>query len=452
VSGSITVERIGSGSPVRPALAQASPMTDARSWYQATAAYPAVHPPLAGQARHDVVVVGGGFTGLTTAIELAERGMDVALVEAHTIGWGASGRNGGQVVTGFSKSLNYIRKLVGEDDTRCLWQMAEEGKRLVHERIKRHNIGCDYTPGFMYTAVKPAHVAWLQDMLESWQRLGYKGASWLNREQTRSLVDCPYYLGGIKDEENGHLHPLSYALGLGRAARDAGVTIYENTLVAALEDGPATRLKTPNGEIEASFVVLCGNALLGPISRDVARYVNAQIVPVATYMVATEPMSQTRAEEIIPGNIAVSDIMFVVNYYRRTRDHRLLFGGGLDWSGLTVRDVGHRMRRAMYKWLPGSRNLAIEYCWGGYVDMTMSMLPSLGRLSKNVFYVHGFSGNGITLTAIAGRLAAEAVAGTAERFDVFARLPNKPFPGGPLLKKPVAVAGALWYKLKDLLP
>jgi gamma-glutamylputrescine oxidase len=410
------------------------------------------HAALRGSKRHDVVVVGAGLTGLSTALELAEKGMDVAVVEAKSIGWGASGRNGGQVVTGFNKSLQEIRKYVGAADAEQLWRMAEEGKRLVQQRIEKHAIQCDYTAGYMYTAVKPRHVASLQGMLDSWQGYGYRGARWLSREETRSLVDCPHYLGGIYDDENGHLHPLNYVIGLGRAAANAGATIYENTPAVALEHGAKPRIRTVEGDIVADFVVLAGNALLGPISRDVATKVNAKIVPVGTYIIATERLESTRAKAIIPGDVAISDSMFVVNYYRRTRDHRILFGGGLNWSGLAVRDVGLRMRQAMHYWLPATKGTSFDYCWGGYVDMTFNMLPSLGRLGPNVFYVHGFSGNGITLTGIVGRIAAEAVAGTAERFDVFSRLPQRTFPGGPLLRKPIAVAGALWYKLRDLLP
>jgi gamma-glutamylputrescine oxidase len=431
---------------------RAAPAADARSWYAATANSRPLRPSLKGEVSHDVVVVGAGFTGLSTALELAMRGYDVAILEGRRVGWGASGRNGGQVVTGFTRSLHEIRKHVGAADAERLWRMAEEGKRLVRERIERYGISCDYRPGYMYTAVKPSHERWLRNMLDSWQGYGYGAARWLGPEETRSLVDCPYYLGGIFDDENGHLHPLNYALGLAQAAEQLGVKTYENSPVTALRHGTRPRLITAEGAATARFVVLAGNALLGPISKDVESQVNSRIVPVATYVMATEPMPAERAEAIIPGDIAVSDIMFVVNYYRRTKDNRLLFGGGLDWSGFTFRDVETRLRNAMYKWLPRSRGLASAYCWGGLVDMTYTMLPNLARLAPNVFNVHGFSGNGITLTGIAGRITAEAIAGTAERFDVFSRLPAPVFPGGPLLRKPIAVAGALWYKLKDLLP
>lgn len=426
---------------------------DALSWYEATSCGRRSYAPLDGGASHDVIVVGGGFTGLTVALELAQRGIDVALVEAKRIGWGASGRNGGQVVTGFVKSMSEIRELAGSDCARRLWDMSEEGKRLVQERIARFSIPCDYRPGYMYTAVKARHELWLRGLLREWtEDYGYAGARWLDRGETRALVDCPYYRGGIFDSENGHLHPLNYALGLARAAAEAGAAIHERTPVTRLVAGSKVRLETPKGELSADFVVLAGNALLGPISPEIADRVRPQIVPVATYMIATEPMSPEQAREIIPGGIAVSDVMFVVNYFSRTPDHRLLFGGGLDWSGSTVRNASERMRRTMGRWLPGARGLKAEYCWGGLVDMTLNRLPSLGRIGTNVFYVHGFSGNGITLTGIAGRVTAEAVAGTASRFDVFARLPHRAFPGGSLLRHPIAVLGALWYKLKDLLP
>lgn len=425
---------------------------DAHSWYAVTANPRPACSTLTGAKNHDVAVVGAGFTGLNVAIELAQKGFDVAVVEAKSVGWGASGRNGGQVVTGFSKSLHEISRLVGPDDTRRLWEMAEEGKRLVRERINKFGISCDYQPGYMYAAVKPSHEAFLRDMLESWQSFGYTGAHWLGPQETRQLVDCPYYRGGIHDLENGHLHPLNYALGLADAAVASGVTIYESSPVTHLRAEPTPLLTTPSGSLSAKYIVLAGNALLGPLSASVTNVVNAQIVPVATYMIATQPMTAEQAKSVIPGNIAVSDVMFVVNYYRRTTDNRILFGGGLDWSGFSLTNITKRMTAAMHKWLPRTSDLAADYSWGGYVDMTMNMLPSLGRLSRDIYYVHGFSGNGITLTGIAGRVTAEAIAGTASRFDVFSRLPTPRFPGGRLSRQPIAAAGALWYKMKDLLP
>lgn len=429
------------------------PRKDAVSWYSATSNGPLSAFPLVGEQHCDVAVVGGGVAGLNVAIELAQRGYEVSVLEARYVGFGASGRNGGQVVTGFTKALSYVETLLGKEDTRRLWLMAEEGKNMLKERIAAFSIKCDYTPGYMYTAVKPSHVSFLREMLSGWEKLGYRSARWLDARQTRELVNCPYYLGGIQDDENGHLHPLNYTLGLGHAAIACGAKIFERSPVTAVEETAAgVALRTPQGVVRAKHAILCGNALLGPLSSAIAREVNTQIVPVATYIIATEQMPHERAVQIIPGNIAVSDVLFVVNYYRRTPDNRILFGGGLDWSGLRLSNVRRRMERAMRYWLPGTAGLRTEYCWGGLVDMTRNMLPSLGRLSPNVFYLHGFSGNGLSVTGIAARVAAEAVAGTAERFDVFARLPKHPFPGGPLLRQPIAVAGALWYKLKDLLP
>ncbi|HXV26060.1 MAG TPA: FAD-dependent oxidoreductase [Alphaproteobacteria bacterium] len=433
-------------------MAGVDPKGRANSWYAATANPCESYPALRGDRQHQVAVIGAGVTGLNTAIELAERGIDVAVLEAEEVGWGASGRNGGQVVTGFIKSLNALSKLVGKEDTKRLWGMAEEGKRLIQRRIQAYNIACGYRPGYMYTAVKPSHETWLKELLDSWNAYGYEGARWIGPEETRSLVDCPYYRGGIFDIKSGHLHPLNYVRGLGHAAVRAGATIYERSPAIELRHGAKLVIKTPKGAVTADFAVLAGNALLGPISSGVARIINPQIAAVSTYIIATEPMDPARAATIVPGDIAVSDIMYVVNYYRRSHDHRILFGGGLDWSGLARGNVAARMHTAMEKWLPRSKDLRIDYCWGGYVDMTMNRLPSLGRLASNIFYAHGFSGNGLTLTGIAGRVIAEAVAGTASRFEVFARIPHRPFPGGPLLRQPIAVLGALWYKMKDLLP
>lgn len=437
-------------------LIPGAPSQDAKSWYVQTANDLKDREQLTSDISVDVCVVGGGFVGTNTAIECAKMGLTVALVEQHTVGWGASGRNGGQLVTGFNKSLSEVRKWVGPQDAQKLWDMQDEGKRIVAERIKEYSIECDYRSGYVYAAVKKSHEDELREMRDVWEQdYGYQGAEWLGKDALLEHVSCPSYRGGIFDHQNGHLHPLNYVRGLARAAEREGAKVFEFTKVTGIETAEASgavKVRTQHGTITAGQVVLAGNAYMGHIDFRPYRSAKRQIVPVGTYIIATEKMGPDKASQIMPSDVAVSDVMFVVNYYRRSSDHRILFGGGLDWTNNRQHSIAARMTRDMMKWLPKTEGAEVEFVWGGYVDMTPTRLPMLSEVAPNVLCVHGFSGNGITLTGICGRIAAEAVAGKTGRFDVFARLPQTRFPGGDALHVPIAAAGALYYKLKDLLP
>lgn len=422
-----------------------STLARAPSWYEATAHARPELPSLDGDERCDVCVVGGGYTGLTAALELAQRGYSVILLEGGRVGAGASGRNGGQIVTGYNKSFAQIARWFGPDDAKRLWDMSEEAKAIIRERVERHAIDCDLKWGYFYGAVKPRQIEELKEYQEELESLGYQGDRFVDRESVRDYVGADAYLAGLYDAGGGHLHPLNYALGLARAARDAGVRIFENSAVTRLETEAAPVAHTARGSVRAAHMVLAGNALFNLVPE-----MRRRIMPVGTYMIATEPLGENRAKALIPSDAAVADVNFVLNYYRRTSDHRLLFGGGVSYSGIDGPALGPRLRREMLKIYPHLADARVEYCWGGWVDISVNRMPHAGRIGPATYYAQGFSGHGVALTGLLGRLMAEAIAGTAERFDVFARMPKPIFPGGPL-RTPALVLAMLWYRLRDML-
>lgn len=417
------------------------------SWYAATALPRPDYPRLEGDVRCDVCVIGGGYTGLSTALHLAERGYDVVVVEAGRVGSGASGRNGGQVVTGYNTSMATLAGWVGPEDARKLWDLGEEAKTLLAGRVERHAIDCDLRWGYLFAAIKDRHLRELEAVRTEWQDgYGYDRLRMVGRDEVRGMVATSRYAGGLFDSGGGQIHPLNYAIGLARAAERAGARIFEETRAVEIDTGPSPMVRTERASVRARYLVLAANGYLGGLAPKIA----AKIMPVATYMIATEPLGDNRATALIPSGIAVADSNFVLNYYRRSPDHRLLFGGGVSYSGLNRPGLRQALRGTMLKFFPQLADVGIDYCWGGNVAITMDRTPHFGRLGPTTFFAHGFSGHGVALTGLAGKLIAEAVAGTAERFDVFARIPHQSFPGGPL-RVPMLVLAMLWYRMRDLL-
>lgn len=417
-------------------------------YYAATAGPAPAFGPLTGSVRADVAVVGGGYAGLSAALELAERGFRVVLLEAQSVGWGASGRNGGQVLNGLNKGPAAVEGLVGRPLSRLLWDMTVEATELVRQRIARHAIACDWRSGFVLAATKPSQQRGLADEVELLQaHYGYDRAQLLDPVLLAGHVASRRFVGGLLDHGCGHLHPLKYAHGLARAAAAAGVVLHDHSPVSAVLAGPRTTLRTPAGEVLADHVVLAANAYVGGLRPALAR----TIMPVATFIIATESLGENRAAQLLPSNACISDANFVLNYFRRSADHRLLFGGGAAYSGRRPPGLEAVMRARLVRAFPELAGTRIDYLWGGLVDITMNRLPDFGRIEGNLYYAQGFSGHGIALATLAGRLLAEAISGSAGRFDVIARLPHRAFPGGPLLRTPLLVLGMLWYRLRDLL-
>ncbi|MFQ5783445.1 MAG: NAD(P)/FAD-dependent oxidoreductase [Alphaproteobacteria bacterium] len=418
----------------------------APSYYAATATPGPELPELEGEIECDVCVVGGGFTGLSATLHLAERGYAVALLEAERIGWGASGRNGGQLGSGQREGACDLVARFGREEARRLWDLAEEAKRTVRERIARHAIACDYTPGALAAAAKEKHLDWMARNLACMQEVfDYPHARFVSRDEITGMVASTRYHGGVFDADAGHLHPLNYALGLARAAGEAGARLYEGSRVSDVEAGSRTVLHTAHGAVRARYAVLACNGYLGGLDRRIA----GTIMPIDNYVLATEPLDE--AATLIPGNHSVHDTKFVVDYYRLSADRRLLFGGGETYSGRAPRDLKGFVRKYMLRVFPQLADARIDYAWGGRLAITWNRLPHFGRLAGDVYFAHGFSGHGVALTSLAGKLIAEAIAGNAERFDVFAGIRHREFPGGTLLRKPALVLGMLYYALRDRL-
>jgi len=419
-----------------------------RSYYAATAVGAPDCPALQGDLEADVCVIGAGYTGVSTALNLAERGYSVVVLEAARIGWGASGRNGGQICSGYAPSMRKIASWVGVEDAKRLWDMAEEAKSIIRERVERHAIACDLKPGYLHGAVKERDMPELQadlDLLRD--RHGYGEARLVDRGEIRSLVGTDIYHGGVYDRGGGHLHPLNYNLGLARAAIAAGARIFEDSRVDSIDLGTKPRARTAQGSVTARHLVLCGNAYMG----DLVPAIRRKIMPVGTYIAATEPLGENRARALIPSDAAVSDTKFVLDYYRLTADRRLLFGGRVSYTTLPPPNLSQAMRRSMLNVYPNLTDVGFEHLWGGNVAITVERTPHIGRLGGNIYFAHGFSGMGVALTGVAGKVMAEAIAGTAERFDVFTRLPHTTFVGGKMLRTPMLALAMLWYRMRDWL-
>lgn len=433
--------------PPRDALSSSWPSSWPPSWYAATAPLPPPSPPLRGDRRCDVCVVGGGYTGLATALDLAAQGLSVTVLEARRVGWGASGRNGGQVIGGYNLSPDTLRRRLGDGPARALWQLGEEAKTLLAARVATHAIDCDLSWGYLTAATKRAHMDYLSAQAEEAARWGDGGQRLVDKAGLEDIVRCERYLGGLVDEGSGQLHPLKYALGLARAAREAGAVIFEDSPVLEIGTGARPYARTAHGRVDCSFLVLAGNAYLS----DLAPPLDRAIMPVLTYMLATEPLGEERAHNLIPSGYAVADANFVLNYYRRTPDHRLLFGGGVSYSGRQMPGEQEALARTMRHYFPSLTGVGIEHFWGGAVAITRNRLPQVGRLTPTTYYAHGYSGHGVALTGLCGRLLAEAITGQAGRFDVMAAIPHADFPGPKALRTPLLVLAMTWFRLKDAL-
>ncbi|HEX3215440.1 MAG TPA: FAD-binding oxidoreductase [Aestuariivirgaceae bacterium] len=419
---------------------------DGQSYYRATATpYPALSP-LAGEARADVAVIGAGLTGLSAALELTARGYSVVVVERGRLGDGGSGRNGGQICTGFAPGMSKLERVLGRRDAEICFAVAEEGKALIRQHIAAHKIGCDLAEGQIVCAPKPGHLDALARERDELESYGYHQTSLLDAAELHARVGTPLYHGGLLDRGGGHFHPLNYVIGLGRALLQAGGRIHEHSPVLSIEPGSRCVLRTAQGVLSADAVVVACNAYVGRLLPAIA----PRIMPVASYVIATAPLAEALASSLIRDGEAVADANFVVDYFRLTRDRRMLFGGRCSYSGIDPSDLAANMRPRLARVFPQLSQVAIDYAWGGHIAITYNRLPDAGRIGKSLYYAQGYSGQGVVLSGIFGKMMAEAIAGETSRFDIFGRIPHAPFPGGPLAR-PALTLGMLYYRIRDLL-
>jgi gamma-glutamylputrescine oxidase len=420
----------------------------ADSYFEASAQRGAGFSALRGSVTADVCVIGGGIAGCSTALELAKRGYRTVLIEARRVGWGASGRSGGQVIPGFASDQETLTKLLGSGDAKRLWDMSVEAIALLRSRIDTCGISCDWRDGHLQVAVKSRQ----GDVLRAWheqleRHYGYSTTRLLDGAAVGDVLGTRRYCAALYDSSGGHLHPLKYTLGLASGAQTAGAIVHEQTPALSFRTGPTVVVTTPQGVVNARFVVFCGNAYLGNLAPQLAD----RIMAVRTYMIATESLGTIRAQELIRNDSAVMDSNFILDYFRRSADDRLLFGGRVSYSGHDTFDTTRSMRKRMLRVFPQLANAKIEFTWSGLLDVTLNRAPDFGRIGNNIYYLQGFSGHGIALAGLAGKLAAEAIAGQTERFDLFGKIKHRAFPGGPLLRTPALVLAMLWYRVRDLL-
>jgi gamma-glutamylputrescine oxidase len=416
------------------------------SYYAATRTELAPYDALHGDVKADVCVVGGGYTGLSAALHLAQRGFDVVVLEAHRVGFGASGRNGGQVGSGMRQDQDWVEQAVGVDKAHMLWDLAQEAKHLVKTLIRDHAMPVRFHPGIAHACWTDAQVAQSHRYVEKLARdYAYTSIEPLDRDGIRRLVGSDVYKGGEVDRDAGHVHPLNYAIGLAKAATTAGARIHENSEVHKIEPGTNPVVHSANGRVLCKQVILAGNGYLGPLDRKVS----AKVMPINNFIVATEPLGDL-ARQILAEPIAVADSKFVVNYWRLSEDNRLLFGGGESY-GYRFPDIVKTVTKPMLQVYPQLRDVRIDYAWGGTLAITLNRMPCFSRPAQNLFNASGYSGHGVAMATLAGKLMAEACATETERFDLMASLPQHSFPGGPAMRWPLLVLAMTWYSMRDRL-
>ncbi|WP_279756497.1 FAD-binding oxidoreductase [Mitsuaria sp. GD03876] len=418
----------------------------APSFYADSALRQPARPPLRGLTEADVVVIGAGYTGLSSALHLAEAGLRVVVLEAHRVGWGASGRNGGQLVHSYSRDLDVIEARHGATTAKALGEMAFEGAAIIKQRIRQYNIDCHFQPGGMFAALNGRQVEGLERHQALWERYGHRELELLDASRTEAATGSRRYAAALLDRSSGHVHPLRLAQGQALALESLGGVIHEDSPVVRIERGDPARVVTAQGVVRARFVIVAGNAYLGNLEPQLA----ARSMPCGTQVIATEPLG-ARWAEILPDKLCVEDCNFLLDYFRLSADRRLLYGGGVIYGARDPAHIESIVRPKLAKTFPQLRDVRIDYAWTGNFLLTLSRLPEVGRLAPNIYYSQGCSGHGVTFTHLIGRVLAEAIQGQATRFDAFADLPHYPFPGGRLLRVPLTALGAFWYDLRDRL-
>lgn len=413
------------------------------SYYAASANAARPRPPLTGERTADIGIVGAGFSGLSTALHLAERGYSVAVIEAQKVGWGASGRNGGQIVNGLNAGLDKIEKDFGADRAAFIGGLVQEGGRTIRRIVADYGIPCDLKDGNLFTAYTAKQMAGFEAKQTLWRKHGMDDHEMLDADGVRRHVASDVYVGGMYDRTGGHLHPLNLALGEAEAIEDLGGVVYENSPLVRQE---GTVLHTATGALRCKSVVICGNAYLG----DTVPALTRRVMPVSTQMVTTEPLGG-RADTLLPTDICVEDARYILDYFRLSADKRLIFGGGTVYGGTDPADVRAKLRPQLEKVFPQLKGVALDYAWSGNFALSFTRVPQMGRLEDGVYFAHGYSGHGVTGSHLFGRILADAIHGDQSQFDVFAGMRWLPFPGGRTFGAQYSTVGSWWYGLRDRL-
>lgn len=415
------------------------------SYYAASANPAPARATLTERLDTDVCIVGAGFSGLSTALHLAERGREVVVLEGARVGWGASGRNGGQIVNGLNAGLDRIEQRYGQDTAAVVGSMLQTGGNIIRRLVETYSIDCDLKSGNLFTALTGKHLRELEARQKLWARHGMNDLVLLDKAGVREHIGSDTYTGALLDTSGGHLHPLNLTLGEAAAIESLGGKVYEHSPMTGYHDGAQILVNTAQGEIRCNQLVLCGNAYLG---RAAPELIN-RIMPVSTQVMATEPLSAELAGELLPTDHCVEDIRYILDYYRLSADHRLLFGGGTVYGGTDPADIIAKLRPAMLKVFPQLHGISIDYAWSGNFALSFSRVPQMGRLADNVYFAHGYSGHGVTGTHLFGRILSEAISGETDTFDKFAAIPWFPFPGGRRFRAPYSTIGSWWYAIRD---
>ena len=416
------------------------------SYYASTGNAKQDFAALEGEIQADVCIIGAGYTGLSSALHLAEKGYKVVVLESQKVGWGASGRNGGQVAAGHNKSHEELIAKVGKASADALWDMSIESVNLVKELISKHNIDCDLKSGILHVAAKKSDESYFRESVDYKQNvLKYQSSQYVDRAEVQAMLGTDRYFAGELNQDDAHLHPLNYALGLAKAAVEAGATIYEDSRVTDYKGGVAPYVNTEKGHVKAKYVLLACNGYLGKLSPKIA----GKIMPINNFILATEPLSEEMCRKINRDDVAVADSKFVINYFKLSGDNRLLWGGGENYSTKFPADIKGFVRKYMLEYYPDLKDVKIDYGWGGTLAITLNRMPFFDRIEDNVFVAQGYSGHGVALATLGGKLMADAISGSAEKFDIFSSVPTATFPGGTLLRYPGLVAGMLYYAMRD---
>ncbi|EKF59027.1 gamma-glutamylputrescine oxidoreductase [Agrobacterium albertimagni AOL15] len=419
----------------------------AATYYAASARDKRVRPKLDGQHTADICIIGAGFTGISAALELSEKGYAVIVLEADRIGFGASGRNGGQIVNGYSRDLETIAKRYGQEKADRLGEMSLEGGRIIRERVAKYGIECDLVNGGFFAAFTDKQVKEMADVRANWMKHGHDGLEMVSKAEVSKYAKTDRYVGGMIDRHGGHIHPLDLVLGEAAAAESLGAKIFEKSKVVHLDTGPQPFVCTEGGIVRAKHILVCGNAYMAGIAPKVTE----KMMPVSSQVMATEPLDAKLIEELLPANYCVEDANYVLDYYRRTADNRLLYGGGIGYGGQDPKNLTGVIRPNMLKTFPQLKDVKIDYAWSGNFALTLTRIPHMGKLSDTVYFSHGDSGHGVTTTHLLGKILGEAVHGQMSRFDVWSSLQAYPFPGGRMFRVPFTALGAWYYGLRDKL-